>query len=634
VWCLAVDLVGSTRVGLERSTSENDHFNEALPEQFGRHIKNLDLVDCVIQFTGDGWLVSTSSPDDFQPLCVLGLVMARCFQVEMAALAPDLAVPAVKAAICVGRDIPLEVPQGRVFVGDSARRASRSVSYAQPGELLVDGSVQQALIRDFVFAPVDKDKRESKPKRDEEPTLALYALRELTPAARREASSSGTAAFAYLLARVGDMTASAELTRRALEALEQRVSDLAAESRSQQSVVAEKEAVANDLHRLTLAAPTTELATEVVEALAGLPEADSARTFDALVARAPSQREASDWLDEMKAAGVRPSVASYNRLIHLSSTLGEAKYWLDEMTAAKLQPNVVTYNTLMNLSSTLDDAKHWLDEMKAAKIQPNVVTYSTLINLSSTLDDAKHWLDEMKAAKIQPNVVTYNTLINLSSTLDDAKHWLDEMKAAKIQPDVVTYNTLISLSPTLQVALEWLSEIRRAGLSPQEQTASTLLSKTKTMWEAMAVFETYRGYGFFAGEGALGAVLSRDPGGVLAAELLAWFWRQPHQKSRALDAAIGAYRRAGQLDQALEIALYYPHLPAAKALMKRHPERAEEIFRAHSLSKRAAASYALGCLALEHGDAAQARASFEDALAHEASEPRKGAIRRELAELS
>ena len=60
VYCLCIDMVGSTLSGLKLSTAQFDRFNRALVKQIEPHIDKLELKDALLKFTGDGWLLMTN----------------------------------------------------------------------------------------------------------------------------------------------------------------------------------------------------------------------------------------------------------------------------------------------------------------------------------------------------------------------------------------------------------------------------------------------------------------------------------------------------------------------------------------------------------------------------------------------
>ena len=81
VYCLAIDLIGSTKQGLRLRSWELDAFNKALIAHIRPHIEALELNHAVVKFTGDGWLVM--SPTAASKLCCLALLFRDSFRSEM-----------------------------------------------------------------------------------------------------------------------------------------------------------------------------------------------------------------------------------------------------------------------------------------------------------------------------------------------------------------------------------------------------------------------------------------------------------------------------------------------------------------------------------------------------------------------
>ena len=110
VFCLALDMVDSTRAGLNLATSELDRFNVELVEQIKPHLRMLMLGETsvpVLKFEGDGWLVMSNDAGHVAALCCLGLIMCYGFQTEMGrrtGLRPEY-VPAMRAALCAGQHV-------------------------------------------------------------------------------------------------------------------------------------------------------------------------------------------------------------------------------------------------------------------------------------------------------------------------------------------------------------------------------------------------------------------------------------------------------------------------------------------------------------------------------------------------
>ncbi|GAG37517.1 unnamed protein product, partial [marine sediment metagenome] len=185
VFCLSIDLIGSTEASLKLTTQKLDRFNISLVEQIQPYLKRLELTDASTKFTGDGWLVMTEKGKKVPALCCLATIMANRFQDEMSQkteIAKDN-IPSLRLAICSGRDIRVELPDGhKDWVGDSARKAVRASGYCMPDEILIDESVRSWVLRDFNIKSSNVEQRppEYRPKRMEE-YFTLYVLGELKP---------------------------------------------------------------------------------------------------------------------------------------------------------------------------------------------------------------------------------------------------------------------------------------------------------------------------------------------------------------------------------------------------------------------------------------------------------------------
>jgi len=101
IFCLSIDLIGSTKAGLRKTSSQLERFNLALIQQIEPHLTGLDLKDIVIKFTGDGWLL-LSEEEKVPALCCFAIIMSYKFQEEMAKLTSTKTnhIPKLRIAIC------------------------------------------------------------------------------------------------------------------------------------------------------------------------------------------------------------------------------------------------------------------------------------------------------------------------------------------------------------------------------------------------------------------------------------------------------------------------------------------------------------------------------------------------------
>lgn len=108
--------------------------------------------------------------------------MAYRFQDEMSSrtLIHQDAIPSLRISICSGRDICVELPDGRKdWVGDSVRRAVRATQWREPNMIVIDEPVRYCVLRDFDIKALNqkKDSCEQIAKREE--YFSLHVLGEL-----------------------------------------------------------------------------------------------------------------------------------------------------------------------------------------------------------------------------------------------------------------------------------------------------------------------------------------------------------------------------------------------------------------------------------------------------------------------
>jgi len=484
VYCLSIDMIGATSVGLKFTTREFDRFNRRLVEQIKPHLEKLWLVDVSLKFTGDGWLLMVHGAEKVPALCCLAIIMANRFQDEMSQLTKIAIdrIPPLRLAICSGQDTYVVLPDGhKDWVGDSARRATRASGYCFPNEILIDEPVRYIVFRDFYVKPADVKQRPPKyqPKRMEE-DFPVHILGE--PKSEVAADSEAPEYFVYTLSVIGKMKEAEIVAQRVSKRLGDEVSKLGI------AEIAARQGILRSWNRL----------------MASLPDYSSV-------------------LEMLK--GIRD---------------------------ARLAPDVVTYNTLINKAPDYDAAKAWVDTMRGEGIQPNVVTYDTLINKVPDYDVAKAWVSTMRRKGIQPNIVTYGILIKKAPDYDAAKAWVGTMRRKGIQPAVVTYSTLFS----------------------------------------------------------------KDLSGKLADDILEWYLAQEYHPEEPIQAAIAVYRKLHRIDQALRLALDYPHLQAARKLIRKHEEEAFSYFKTISDHDpdHPNANYALGVALMELGRELEAQPHLRKAL--------------------
>jgi tetratricopeptide (TPR) repeat protein len=449
-----MDLIDSTKAGLEFSTAKLDHFNISLVEQIRPHLIKLGLDDAVLKFTGDGWLLMTHEADKVPALCCMALIMATRFQLEMSQITGvDINnVPPLRLAICSGRDIRVELPDGHIdWVGDSARRAVRSSSCCIPNEILIDEPVRYHVLRDFRIKPADIEQRQQEKNHMKmEEDFTLYVLGELNPDVAAE--SAAPEYFVYTLGTIGKVKEASMAAQKVAKRLSSDVTKLK---------ITEKKALQKNWrrwHQLIASVPDYSSALMVLGSIQASGLTPDIVTYSMLINKAPDYKAAQEVVNNIRKKEVKLSAAIYNALMEKSHDYNTAIDWFKDMNSEGIKPNAVTYNALIEKSPDYETATKWLDTMIAEDVKPNVVTYTILVKKAPSYKEAKSLAYKMRAKGIQPNLITYTTLISKAPTYQKAKAWIDKMCEVGIQPSIATYSALFSADLSgisAESILEW-----------------------------------------------------------------------------------------------------------------------------------------------------------------------------------
>jgi tetratricopeptide (TPR) repeat protein len=250
----------------------------------------------------------------------------------------------------------------------------------------------------------------------------------------------------------------------------------------------------------------------------------------------------------------------------------------------QLHRNAEVWNQITALCPTFGLAHNALILMTAAGVTPNVVTFNTLMDKAKDYASAQGVIDKMTAAGVAPNVVTFNTLMDKAKDYASAQRVIDKMTAAGVAPDVVTFTTLMDKAKDYASAQGVIDKMTAAGVAPNVFTFSTLFSK--------------------------------DLQGVDPDKLLLWYWGLKYHPEGPLQACIASYRRAGEIEHALLIALHYPHLAAAQRVTKENGDAAIRYFQSvvDRLPSDGDANLALGLVFLDSAEKSRAIPLLEIAL--------------------
>ena len=177
------------------------------------------------------------------------------------------------------------------------------------------------------------------------------------------------------------------------------------------------------------------------------------------------------------------------------------------------------------------------------------------------------------------------------------------MREEGIQPDVFTYSTLVNKAPDYDAAKAWVDTMCEEGIQPNVFTYSKLFSK--------------------------------DLSAQLADDILRWYLAQKYHPEEPIQAAIATYRKVHHIDQAIRLALDYPHLQVARKLMRKYPAEVLSYFKTISEHdpQNPNADYALGVALMELGREEEAQPHLRKALKLARAGHRKVVIREWLRQI-
>jgi hypothetical protein len=228
-------------------------------------------------------------------------------------------------AVCTGRDNRVQAWKGGFdWVGDSARRATRSADHCYPNEILIDGAVQGLVMRDFVTQRIDPSVRPSRRQRKRpEEDLPLWVLGDLRIEAAEDWEAA--AAYVYALSQVGRTDDATEASRRAADSL----------GAGEPMVPGPSDARSIPRwNRLLANAPTYDVLLELLARLLESQAQPNVDTLNALVDRSPTFDEAMRWIADLDRFGVKPDVVTYNALIRRAPDFASVVAFLDDMDEA------------------------------------------------------------------------------------------------------------------------------------------------------------------------------------------------------------------------------------------------------------------------------------------------------------
>lgn len=317
VYCLVVDIIKSTQRIMSYSTAVRDSFNIVLSKVLSPFIKNLNLEDSIIKFTGDGWVISISDPGKTINLSCLAVLLKNKFNSEIEKLTSikfeqkwDL-----RFGLAYGNDIRIEFNGQNDFVGDSIRRATRISTLCHPNEIITDYTIYSAILREFETEQINIDRRikEFNINKIEEDIRFIFSVKEPKISKLRNSHI-----MLYLFDQLG--------------------------------IVTETELIIN---RTKSEADNQDLSIEEKGNI------DQTSIYLSTIGR----NKDSEIIDKkLKKVGYKRPVIYWNKKINILSNYESAKSVLDEMKAAGIQPNLLTYCTLFSKdinNYTIEDVHKW-----------------------------------------------------------------------------------------------------------------------------------------------------------------------------------------------------------------------------------------------------------------------------------
>jgi len=298
-------------------------------------------------------------------------------------------------------------------------------------------------------------------------------------------------------------------------------------------------------------------------------------------------------------------------------------------------PLLSRWNALLASNLDYDTAREVLNDLRVAGLRPDVNTFNALIEKGTDSRSQSKWLEQMIHEGIQPNATTINALVRSAKDDTTVERRLNRMQAMSIAPDTGTLTAAIDKASSFETATRWLTRLQQAGIRPDEVAYDLLIRKAETFEQAKDLLERMMREKIQPLETTFIELFSKDLTNIGADDLLRWYLGLPHHPTHPMKRAIANYRRANRLDDALRLALDYPHTDTARKTIRKHPDQALEYFRSvvESDPKNANGSYALGMALLEVGDQKEAERWLKSA--HDLAAPgtRKDELARYLAAL-
>ena len=240
------------------------------------------------------------------------------------------------------------------------------------------------------------------------------------------------------------------------------------------------------------------------------------------------------------------------------------------------------------------------EALRRIVIPPRAVAFNVAIGAAADYQTSLQWFERMEAAGVTPDVVTFSTLVARAPDYQTSLQWFERMEAVGVTPNVVTFSTLVAQAPDYQTSLQWFERMEAAGVTPNVVTFSALFAKPLDDHDPQALIE--------------------------------WYLRRQYHPEGPIETLLANLRRSGNVDAMTTVLLHYPHLSAARKIMR---ELREEILHRLLTAYTVAPNepnppYAVGVCLVELGRASDAVPYLKHALRLAVAGPRKNHLRELL----
>jgi tetratricopeptide (TPR) repeat protein len=316
-------------------------------------------------------------------------------------------------------------------------------------------------------------------------------------------------------------------------------------------------------------APSHDVAVSLLRSMEATDVQPTSETFKTLIARSPDYATATGWLAEMGRRGIRPNNEVFRALVAQSEDFEIAQGWLDEMPSHDVAPNTETFRELMARAPDYGTARRLLDVMLAKGVSATGETFKTLATFGPDATEAAELLDLLPEAGVRPTADLFTPFILKASSFSEGRRWLERMAERDVEPKSETLTALMRRADDYDQAVAVLEELS-PRVVPNEGSYRALVELASDFATARGWLETMADSGLRPSVSLLKSLLSRDVIDISGDELLRWYLGLSYHPSAPMQAAIDSYREAGRIDDALRLALDYPHLEAARTVFRLH----------------------------------------------------------------